>query len=271
MTERSNQAALLSYKDEDHLDSENEVYRPKDHKLKRWVLISLGAVTLIVVALLSVILVLEAYTGVLRHGRAVLLNKALFLFPLIFIGLPLGILSILWAKNHWEDQMILQNEKLIYRKGNQQQVWVYKEIEKLDISITNIHFGGSIVGTRVKLILEDGFPNKWIVRNRFENMADLVDSIRRKILPHLYKRAVQKLAQGEKINFNANLEATREGFEINSKQFFWDELPKPVFNNKILILTGQNGQEELLKTNVNKINNLDLLLCLFENPPIFED
>lgn len=248
-----------------------EIFRPKDHNLKRWGLAAFGGVTLLLTTLFSVLIILNTYTALLRHGRAVLLNKLLPFLPLIIIGISLGIFLILWVKNHWEDRMVLGENELIEHKGKKQRVWAYEETQRLDTAITNIQFGGSIVGTRVKLLLEDGDQRQWIIHNRYENMAELIDSIRSRILPHTYKKAIYKISQGKKIIFHSDLKATKTGFEVKDQHIPWGDGLQPIQKNNHLILPAQDDADPLFKANVKKIKNLDLLLCLFDNPPIFEN
>jgi len=167
--------------------------------------------------------------------------------------------------------MILGENELIEHKGNKQRVWAYEETQRLDTAITNIQFGGSIVGTRVKLLLEDGDKRQWIIHNRYDNMAELIDTIRSRILPYSYKKALHKLARDEKIIFHSDLQATKTGFEVKDQHILWGDGLQPFQKNNNLILPAQDDEEPLFKSNVRKIKNLDLLLCLFDNPPIFEN
>ena len=263
-----------SYKSQDDQNPEESVikiYRPKDHKLKQWGLISLGGIILFFVTLFSILLSLNIFTAIQRHGRSILLSRIMPLFPLLMVGIPLAIAIILWTKNHWEDQLILAKEEIIQQKGNQRINWAYKETQRLDTAITNINFGGSIVGTKVKLLLESKDQRQWTIHNDYENMADLIEDIRNRILPDLYHQAVQKLARGEKIIFHHNMTASKEGLEITGQNIHWDEQIQTIVKNNKLILTEQEKQEPLFKSKAKKIKNLDLLLCLIENPPIFED
>jgi hypothetical protein len=252
-------------------DPEVEIFLHKDHKLKRWGLIVLGGITLLFVTLFSVLLILNTYTALQRHGRAILLDRVAPLIPLVVLGLPLGIIMILCEKNHWEDKLILEVNEIIRRNGKKHQIWPYKATQSMETTITNINFGGSTVGTKVKIILEDEDKQKLIIRNQYQNMADLIDNIRSRILPDLYKKAVQKLARGEMIQFRPDLIASKEGIEVNNKHLRWDETITTVIKNNKFILTEENEQEPFLKSKVKKISNLDLLLCLLDNPPIFED
>ena len=255
----------------DHPGAGFEIYRPKNHKIKGWGLTTLGGIMVALVSLFSVLIILNGYTAVLRHGRAALLNRIIPLLPLILLGITLGLLMILWAKNHWDDQLILQERELIQYTGKKKRVWSYEDTRRLDTVITNINFGGSIVGTRVKLCLDGGDQQKWVIRNRYENMPDLIESIRCRILPYVYKKALQKLARNEKVAFHPGLNATRKGIDVDENHLSWDDIPDPVIKNNRLILKGPKDQEPLMISKVRKIKNLDLLLCLLDNPPIFED
>lgn len=254
-------------------DSESiiEIYLPKDSDLKRWGLISLGGIILFLVTLFSILLILNTYTAIQRHGRAALLNNVLPLFPLLFIGLPLGISIILWAKNHWRDRLILQNEEIIQRKGKKHKVWSFNQTQRLDTAITNINFGGSIVGTKVKLLLEDGDQKQWVIRNDYENMADLIESIRSRILPELYRKSLKKMAVGEEVTFRHDLIANKNGLVVKDQHIPWDEISDPIIKNSNLNLANQENKEIIFKSKTGKIKNLDLFQCLLENRPDFEN
>lgn len=252
-------------------DPEVEIFLPKDHKLKKWLLLILGGITLLIVSIISVLLILNTYTALQRHGRAILLDRLTPLIPLLVIGLPLGILMILWAKNHWDDQLTINEKELSQQNGKTQRIWRFKDTCKLQTDITNINFGGSIVGTKVKIVLEGEEKQRLIIRNQYQNMADLIENIRSRILPNLYKKTIQELARGEVVQFHPDLIASKEGIKANNIHLRWDENISTAVKNNKLILSEENSQEPLFKSNVKKISNPDLLLCLLDNPPIFED
>jgi len=61
--------------------------------------------------------------------------------------------------------------------------------------------------------------------------------------------------------------AGKEGLRIGDQQIPWDEqIISQVKSNK-LIIKDQENQKPFFKTKLKKIKNLDLLLCLVENPP----
>ena len=271
MSNNNSEIPSITLNNQSNSESTIEIYHPKDKNLKRWGLISLGGIILFLVTLFSIILILNTYTAIQRHGRAVLLDKVIPVIPLLFIGLPLGIFVILWVKNHWRDRIILQEDEIIQRNGKKHKIWSFKETQRLDTDITNINFGGSIVGTRVKLSLDNGNQKHWIIRNDYENIADLIDSIRSRILPDLYRKSVNKIAQGEKISFHRDLIADKNGLLVKEEHIPWDEISNPKIKNNNLILTGQENQEILFKTKIKKIRNLDLFLCFMDNRPDFEN
>lgn len=252
-------------------DPEVEIFLPKDNNLKKWLLLILGGITLLFVTVFSGLLTLNTYTALQRHGRAILLDRVSPLFPLLVIGLTLGILMILRVKNHWDDKLIFETNELIRRNGKKQEVWPYNETNKMKSAITNINFGGSIVGTKVKIVLVDKENHKMTIRNQYQNMADLIENIRRRILPDLYKKTIQELARGQIIQFQNGLTASKEGIDVNHRHLGWDANITTVVKNNKLILYEENVQEPFFKSRVKKISNPDLLLCLLDNPPIFED
>ncbi|MDT8381338.1 MAG: hypothetical protein RQ728_03660 [Brevefilum sp.] len=248
-------------------ENEIEVFFPKDHNLKRWGMLISGGMLILTASVFVTLIALNTYTSVLRHGRAVLLNKITAIFPMVLILIPIGLLLILWAKNHWEDQLILNESGLFQKKGKKEQSWHWDETEKLDTIITEIQFGGSSVGTRVKLLLTGTNKKKWLIRNRYENILDLVDHIREKVLPDLYHQAKQNLAHNQEIEFHTSLIASKEGLRFVDQQIPWDEQIISQVKGNNLIIKNQENQEPLFKTKLRKIKNLDLLLCLVENPP----
>jgi hypothetical protein len=251
------------------LNEENEikVFLPKDHNFKRWGMLIFGGILILTASVFVTLIALNSYTSVLRHGRAVLLNKITAILPLVLILIPIGLLLILWVKNHWEDRLILNESGLFQKKGKKEQSWLWDETEKLDTIITEIQFGGSDVATRVKLLLTGTNNKKWLIRNHYENILNLVDHIREKVLPDLYHQAKQNLSHNQEIEFHTGLSANKEGLKIGNQQIPWDvQIISQVKSNK-LIIKDQENQELLFKAKLTKIKNLDLLLCLVENPP----
>jgi hypothetical protein len=251
------------------MNEENEirVFFPKDHNFKRWVMLISGGLLILTASLFLTLIALNIYTSVLRHGRAVLLNKITGMLPMVLVLIPIGLLLILWAKNHWADQLILNESGLFQKKGKKEQSWLWAETKKLDTIITEIQFGGSDVATRLKLLLTGTNNKKWLIRNHYENILDLVDHIREKVLPGIYNEAKQSLTHNQEIEFHTGLSAGKEGLRIGDQQIPWDEqIISQVKSNK-LIIKDQENQEPLFKTKLKKIKNLDLLLCLVENPP----
>lgn len=268
MSAENSQLSLQYHQVQSNTDPSINIYLPKDHNLKRWGMVILGGLLILTASVSSVVLILNTYTSIIRHGRAVLLKNAMLL-PLVLIGVPVGVFLILWAKDHWDDRLILNDRGLILKKGKKERIWHWEKTENMDTVITNIQFGGSSVGTKVKLTLDDGNQGKWLIRNRYENISDLVKGIREQTLPYLYKKAMQKLAHGEEIVFHPGLTARKKDIEINKQLIPWVDGTKPQVNNNIFIIKCQKDQEPLFKSNLKKIENLDLLLCLFENPPKF--
>ncbi|MDY6846951.1 MAG: DUF6585 family protein [Chloroflexota bacterium] len=269
MSDENPKLSLQYHSVQPNTDPSINIFLPKDHNLKRWGLAILGGSLILAVSVSSLLLILRTYTSILRHGRAVLLKNVMLLLPLVFIGIPVGVLLILWAKEHWGDRLILNDRGLILKNGKKERFWRWEKTENMDTVITNTQFGGSSVGTKVKLMLDDGNQGKLLVRNRYENISDLVEEIRKRALPYIYKKAIHKLACNEEIIFHPELTARKEGIEINNRLIPWADGTKPQVKNNNFIIQCQKDQEPLFKSNLKKIENLDLLLCLFENPPKF--
>ena len=267
MTEKINDRITTNKSEPEETNSGSEIFFPEDHAFNRWATVILGGLIILGTALFSGLQILNTYTAITRHGRAVLLDKLPLIFLVIAIGLPIGILLILWAKNHWDDQLIIHKNGFSQQKGTQKKNWYWQQTEKLDTAITSIQFGGSIVSTKVKLRLEDSNGGSLVIRNNYQRMSDLIDRVRSNILPKLYEKAIDKLDQNEIINFHPQLIATQNGLQINDQLTPWEFLADPISKNNKLILKSMGEKEILFKSNIKQIENLDLLLCLLDNFP----
>lgn len=249
----------------------DEVFYPNSHAFNRWASVITGGLIIIGTALLCGLLILNLYTAVSRHGRAVLINKLPPILLLGIIGLSIGTVLILWAKNHWEDHIVIHKTGFTRQKGADQTSWFWDQTVRLDTAITRIEFGGSTVSTRIKLNLEDNSGNNLVIRNNYQKMKELIGKLRSNILPQLYEKATGKLAQNEKINFHPQLIATQEGLHCNEQFAPWEDLEEPISKNNKFILKRKGDQEILFKSSLRLIENLDLLLCLLDNPPQLEN
>jgi hypothetical protein len=248
-------------------DMEIEVFFPRNKNLKNWGVVTLGGLFILGGSLFSVLLIMETYTAVIRHGRAVLLSKMIPILPLLLIVLPAGNLLILYAKNHWDDRIALQENGLFLKKGKKEQFWYWGDTTRLNTGITEIQFGGSAVGTKIKLLLQDENQNHWVIRNQYQEMDDLVEGIRAKVLPHLYDQAMLKLGQGDQIRFHPEIIAAKASLKIKDQSLSWDKIEKPTIKNNKLLFTNQKNGGGIYKFGLQEIENLDLLMCLIDNPP----
>lgn len=242
-------------------------YPIRNQTTKRSVLLFIGGLSVIASITLTLMLAAKMWTGIQWHGRAVLLGifpNPLSIYAAIFL---IGSIMIILALIHWKDGLTLYEAGILRYTANKGQFWSYQQTKRFDSYITQIHFGGSVVETRAQLILEDGSGKRWVIRNRYHQMSDLINSIRSNILPELILRAHQKLLSGETLIFHKALLASQFGVEVNGECLTYCQV-EPLIKNHILKLTQDgNPKKVLFKSKITKIRNLDVLIDLFENPP----
>ena len=207
----------------------------------------------------------ELVMAVRLHGRAVILQHAPSLI-LLLASLPIGVVILAFTAINWNNHLTLFDHGLVLRRGLRKRVWIWEATTRLDTRITHIKFGGSIIDVRVWLIL--GKPqDTLILRNQYEDMSNLVQMIRLRLLPCLVEQAFESLRQNHPIKFTKGLSATRQGIEVNGTLYFWNQIDAPMIKNRKLTLRESQSQVKVVHENLNKITNLDLLLYLLNYPP----
>jgi hypothetical protein len=239
----------------------------QNHIIKRWLLLILGVLTILAVITLTVNLVNRMWTAIQLHGRAILLG--IFPFPTAFYALLLvtGILMVFLARIHWSDSITLCDTGFVKNNRNSVHIWQYADTQSFDSHIKQIIFGGSIVSTRVKVILEDSTHKRWVIRNNYIRMDDLILLLRLKILPGLVERAHQRLADGETIKFHKDLQATQDGLSINGEFTPYDQIETVIHNQLIKLHQIDNPKVLKFKSKISHLTNLDVLLDLLNIPP----
>jgi hypothetical protein len=244
----------------DHFPVQNRI-------TKHWLLMVMGLLMILAAIALSMNMAFRMWTAIQFHGRAVLLG--FFPFPTAFypIILSTGILMVFLARAHWSDSITLFETGFVKYIRNNVRVWQYADTQRFDSQIKQVIFGGSIVSTRVSIILEDSTKRYWVIRNDYIRMDELIHLLRLKILPGLVERARQSLADGETIKFHKGLQATQDGMIIDGDLLPYDQI-EAMINNRVIKLHQKGSPEILLfKSKISNITNLDLLLDWLKIPP----
>lgn len=205
------------------------------------------------------------------HGRAVLLNR--LPLPLLLIGvvLPLSIGFIIYAKQHWNDSVEIYGLGFVKYRGKQKKIWLWEKTERFNNQVIYSKFAGNAIAIRVNITLKDLQQDQITLKNHYARMDDVLYQVRRHVLPILTIKARQKLLNGESIQFHKQMRVSNIGVQIKESIFPWHEFGIPTIHNGVLTLTDISNQKVLLKTNVNQVENVDLLINLIETPPIQTD
>jgi hypothetical protein len=165
------------------LETVIESFPGRNQTLNRLIGISLGCSLILASIGFFVLRFSEMATGIMTHGRAVLMLHAPSLtFLLAF--LPVGAIVLLFTAINWDNHLTLFTGGLVMRRGRKQTVWEWKSTTRLDTRITYIKFGGSIVDIRINLLI--GNTNEQLeIHNWFEDMSELVQQVRNLLLPLL--------------------------------------------------------------------------------------
>jgi hypothetical protein len=219
----------------------------------------------------GVIRLIEIWKEIEIHGRAVLLNRLPLPFLLIGFVLPLGIGFIIFAKHHWKDGVEIYDLGFVKHRGKHKKIWLWETTEQFDNRVVYNKFAGNAVAIQVTITLKDQQQNHITLKNLYARMDEVLYQIRQHILPILLSKAHQKLLAGDEIRFHKQVRVSHAGVQIKEQIFPWHELGISIIRNGVLTLTNISNQKVLLKTNVNQVENLDLLLNLIETPPILTD
>lgn len=242
-------------------------YPIRRYQLKRWLPLIGGAFMVLAGIGLLINLLLNTRTAVQVHGPAILLSilplpTAVYL--LLLLG---GIISMILAWVYWRDCITLYETGLIKKNRNKVQVWYYEDTERFDNDITQIMFGGSIIGEKMTIILEDESKRRFTIRNRYTRMEDLLQILRARVLPGLFQRARKHLNDGQVLHFSDKLKADAKGLEVSKNLIPYDDIRYKITQNTLKLHQDSDVNKLLFKSDITKIKNLDLLLDLLENPP----
>lgn len=245
------------------LDDFPRAYR----KLYQWIWFVLGFLFLFFGTLLSIRYFFKTLSAIQIHGRASLLSPNAWLIFAVLIFLPPGIAFIYNGFLHKKDGFHLYENGFLIQNCKREQVWLWKNITRLDTPITHVKFGGDTIITRSMLILNAGIQNGKILTSRYERDAELIQKVREIVLPMLFDSAQKRLKNNETLDFGGQISANQLGLVIQENHFEWGQLCEPLIDQATLkILTCQN-QNPVFRTKISQIKNLDVLIHLIKNPP----
>jgi len=243
-------------------------HHPRHYQtIKRWLPLTLGGLAILTSLALTLVLFLEVRSILAVHGRAIMLGRLVIplgAYVLLFLA---GLFLVINAAAHWHDSIQIFQHGLLKITAKREQAWLFEATHNFDSTITRVMFSGSIVTTRIKVRFEDQEGNQLIIRNRYENMIELIHIIRNQVLPGYIERARQRLKQGETISFHPGLHATIEGLRIKGQITPFDAVIALINKQNIKIQHQDLPEKTLFQTPITRIQNLDLLLELLEKSP----
>ena len=244
-----------------------DCFQTRNLQLKRWLPLVTGSVLIFVGIGLIINLILTTIFNFQAHGPAILLPIIPFPFTFFLLLIIGGVISIILTRIHWRNCIKLYENGLIKHIGTKSEVWYYDHTVYFDNNITQILFGGLIVGERVKILLEDGSNQVFTIPNRYNRMKELVSIVRQRVLPGLYQRARYQLKNGQSSRFNDSLLANDKGLEIKEQSIPYDAVSIKINQQTLKIYNKKEPQIPIYKSPIARIRNLDLLLNLIENHP----
>ena len=235
--------------------------------LNRWLALILGILLILDALIFGLIKTFNIVNAIQSHGRSVILAR--FSDPIfaLCLILPLGIILIILAALNWQNGLTLHANGFLLRRFNRKIIWLWMDIKRFDNQITCVKFSGSVIGKQRKIILENDHQNRLRIRNSYERMDELVDDLRKSILPKLFSRSRKQMQAGETFSFHKHLQGSLEGVQIKETLFTWEEIHIAINKKGLLVISLHADQEMVFKSRTKSIKNLDVLLYLQENPP----
>lgn len=233
----------------------------------RWIWLFLGFLLIIIGSYLSIQHLLKTLSAINTYGRAVLLKPDSWMILALILFLPPGIFLISWSFSHRNDAVYLYEKGFLIQKGKQEQSWLWKNVTRIDTPITNVKFGGDTITTHSKIILNEGDQKIKIISSRYDRMTELVQKVREIVLPMLIETAQNRLNGQKMIDFGNEIRVDQLGLEVQGNHYAWMDLSEPLIEHTTLRINLAKTQTPILRSNINEIKNLDVLLHLIKNPP----
>lgn len=243
----------------------------RNRNVKRWLAL-IGGVLLILISIAgAVLLSIHAWQVFQSHGRVILVTKLPLILLLLVFVLPLGIMLISWAKQHWNDGITVYEQGFTQKCNKKTGTWLWNEVDQLDTRIIRSVFGGSEVNSRVEISIQahDHPPLK--ITHKYENMTELAQMIRNNILPVLYQKLLPLLTDKEHVIFHQNLELDFGGITYDQNQLNWHDIDSVETQRGNLTFKAKDKTDIPIKIPLHQIKNLDLLLFVIHNPGLREN
>lgn len=270
MSELKHQENLTSDVNHAKLGQSLAEYPRRNWQVNRWLFLILGILSTLTSIGLTTLLASETLNRINNHGRAVILSVVplpIALYGLLFVfGSVLIILVIVF----WQDHISVFTKGLIVRTARRDTTWLYQDTVRFDSYINEINFGGSAVSTQVKIILVSRSDQRWVIRNRYDKMNELIESLRTLILPTLIADGRQRLTHGDTLAFHKHLIAGQHGLQVKNAIIPFTSVEHS-FDNKVFSLYDKEDRKSVLfKAKIHQITNLDLLVNLLDDPLVIE-
>lgn len=238
------------------------------HKRRHGIRIGMGII-LILLGILSLLTGLYlSWRDIGFHGRAILLRTLPLPLGLFSAGILAGVLLLAYTHRHWQDGVSLYENGLVVREGKRVSQLLWKATTRFDSRIHHIKFGMSVAGEKFHLLFENDRGKIISLTGKYADMPTLVEQTRAAILPRLYANAMTRLRHGNQIDFAPGLSAVLKGIVIKDDLCRWDTLNPPRMQKNNLRLSRTGDNQVVFQIPIKRVRNLDLLLALFENPPL---
>ncbi|MGI6740098.1 MAG: DUF6585 family protein [Brevefilum sp.] len=233
----------------------------------QWFQMIVGILLIITGTYLSIKYLVKTQAAIHTYGRAILLNPDSWLIFALLLFLPPGILLIKNAFRHQNDAVHLYEKGLLVRRGKRERTYRWANITNLATPITTIKFGGDTITTYSKILLNKSDQSVKIISSRYERMTELIHKVREILLPVILNDALSRLKRHEFIDFGKEIRGNQAGLEIRGTHYKWQDLQEPLVEYSTLNLFQNEDENPILRSNVKRIKNLDVLIHLIKNPP----
>jgi hypothetical protein len=233
--------------------------------LKYWGGKLVGGLLLFSAILGTLILVLDSIYKIQIHNRAIILNQLPNFSLMLGILAPTGILLLFLSKKTSLLGLTTYQKGLVFYSRKMTLILPYSTVKIFDTRIINVLFGSSPISERIKINLIDQANKQWHIPDKFENRRTLIKQIREGLLPILFQKSITKLSEGEMLPFGQQIFVNSNGITIGEKTVFWENLSGYNLTNRHLKLINLKEAEEILKTEIQNIQNLDLLITIIDN------
>ncbi len=178
--------------------------------------------------------------------------------PILFATIAGGILW--WILHYWNREVVLYEQGFSYRRGSATAYILYRNVVQLVQNIERVSFlGFSRMVYDYRLVTD--VDENLTINNIYSNPDKLTRALDAYIARDRLPIMRDKIAQGERATFGANLHLTAEGIILNDTHLMWHDFKAQRVKNGQLIIqsTDDDGWGTLA---VSEIDNPVLLIAL---------